>query len=379
MKVVIAPQSFKGGLTGAAAAGAIEEGLLKIFPNAEVVRVPVADGGDGTLEALVENTGGQIFTNRVAGPLEEPVMARWGVMGDGKTAVIEMAQASGLALVPPSRRDPRRTTTLGTGQLIKVALDLGYRRIIVGLGGSATNDGGMGMAHALGARFLDGSGARLHPNGAALARLASIDASALHLALKETEIIAATDVTNPLYGPQGAAPVYGPQKGASPKVVGELDRALAQYARVIKESLGLEVAHRPGAGAAGGLGAGLMAFANGQVKSGIDIVCDVLGFDEHLVGANLVITGEGRVDHSTVYNKAPIGVARRAKAFDIPVIVLAGSLGKGYESVYGHGIDAVVCIVDRPMAIQDSLGRTYALLVDATERTLRLLNLRVLH
>jgi len=233
------------------------------------------------------------------------------------------------------------------------------------------------MARALGARFHDKEGEALPQGGAALARLASIDVTNLHPALKDTEVIAASDVDNPLCGPKGASAVYGPQKGASPKIVEELDKALDHYAAIIKDSLGLDVAIQPGAGAAGGLGAGLMAFAGGQVRSGVDIVCDVLGFDDHLIGAHLVITGEGRIDASTIYNKAPIGVARRAAAHKIPVIALAGSLGKGFEAVYDHGIVAVVCIVDRPMPIRDSIGRTYELLTSATERSLRLLNLQL--
>ena len=373
MKVVISPQAFKGALSGAQAAQAIQEGVRLVLPQAQTVLMPVADGGDGTLEALVENTQGRIFSTRVTGPLMERVNARWGVMGGGQTAVIEMAQASGLALVPPERRDPRRTTTLGTGQLIKEALAQGYRHIIVGMGGSATNDGGAGMAKALGVRFLDSDGKELNEGGADLPRLASLDLSGLHPALKETEVIAASDVTNPLCGPHGASAVYGPQKGASQSVVRELDSALFHYAQVIKQAIGVDVADRPGAGAAGGLGAGLMAFANGRVQSGIDIVCDVLSMDKHLEGASLVITGEGRLDRSTIYNKAPIGVAHRAKALGIKVLVLAGGLGPGYEEVYGHGIDAVACISDRAMPIRESIRRTYPLLVGATARAMRML------
>ncbi len=375
MKVVIAPQSFKGSVSGPMAAKAIDEGLRKVFPQAETVLVPVADGGDGTLEALVKTTSGQTFSSRVLGPLRNSVNARWGVMGDGKTAVIEMAQASGLVLVPFASRNPKHTTTHGTGQLIKLALNRGYRRIIVGMGGSATNDGGAGMAWALGARFRDKEGQPLPPGGAALASLASIDLTRLHPALKDTEVIAASDVDNPLCGPTGASAVYGPQKGATVKTVEELDKALERYASVIKATLGQDVANRPGAGAAGGMGAGLMAFANGEVRSGIDIVCEVLDFDKHLKGADLVITGEGRLDASTAYNKAPVGVARRAAARGIPVIALAGSLGRGFESVYDHGISAAVCIVDRPMSMRESVAKTYELLASATERSLRLLNL----
>ena len=373
MRVVIAPQSFKGSVSGPVAARAIQQGVLRVFPEAETVLVPIADGGDGTLDALVEATAGQIFTSRVKGPLQQRVRARWGVMGDGETAVIEMAQASGLALLPYKDRNPRHTSTYGTGQLIKRALDRGYRRIIVGMGGSATNDGGAGMAWALGARFYDSRGRPLLSGGAALSRLASIDVMGLHPALKRTEIIAASDVDNPLCGPEGASAVYGPQKGANASTVRTLDKALERYAAVIKESLGVDVAERRGAGAAGGLGAGLMAFCGGQVRSGIDIVCQVLDFDACLQGADLVITGEGRLDASTVYNKAPVGVARRAAALGIPVIALAGSLGRGFEAVYEHGITAAVCIVDRPISMRVSVARTSEMLTSASERAMRLL------
>ncbi len=351
---------------------------MSIYPEAEVVQIPVADGGDGTLDALVKSTGGELFTSLVTGPLGEPVSALWGVMGDGHTTVIEMARASGLALVPPRRRNPRVTTTYGTGELIREAVDRGYRRIVVGLGGSATNDGGAGMAQALGVRLLDSNGKELPPGGAALSRLARIDMSGLRRGVMEARITAATDVTNPLCGPSGAAAIYGPQKGASPEVVEELDKALDHLSHIIKRNLGVDVRDVPRAGAAGGLGAGLMAFVNAEVESGIDLVCQVLGVDEHLVGAELVITGEGRVDASTIYDKAPVGVARRAKARAIPVIAMVGSLGPGYEEVYKHGIDAVVPLLDRPMSFEESISRTYGLLRSATERTMRLLRVGVL-
>ena len=389
MKVMIAPQSFKGGLQGADVAKAIKQGVLSVYPQAEIVEIPVADGGDGTLDALVRSTGGQMFTSRVTGPLEEPVSALWGVMGEGfaypekepgphpqdKIAVIEMARASGLAFVPPRRRDPRITTTYGTGELIGEALKQGYRRIIIGLGGSATNDGGVGMAQALGVRFLDSNGRELPFGGAALSKLARVDTSNLRLGVMEAKITAATDVNNSLCGPSGASAVYGPQKGASPKVVEELDSALDHLSRVIKRNLGLDVRDVPRAGAAGGLGAGLMAFVSAEVESGIDLICRVLGLEERLTGVDLVITGEGRVDVSTTYDKAPVGVARLAKVKGIPVIVMAGSLGMGYEKVYQHGIDAIVPILDRPRNFEDSISRTYDLLRSATERTMRLLKL----
>ena len=294
-------------------------------------------------------------------------------MGDGQTAVVEMARASGLALVPSKQRDPRITTTQGTGQIIKEALDRGFDRIIVGLGGSATNDGGTGMAAALGARFLDEEGRSIPAGGAALARLASIDAEGLHRGLASATIVGATDVTNPLCGPTGASAIYGPQKGASPEVVAELDSALLNFARVVHRDLGQDVADVPGAGAAGGLGAGLIIFAGAQLRSGIDMVCDVLGFDGHLEGADLVITGEGRADQSTIYDKAPVGVARRALLQNVPTILLAGSLGPGHEELYHHGIAGVVCIADGPMSLAQSLKRTEELLEAAAQRTIRLL------
>ena len=376
MKVVIAPQGFKGGISGLEAAQAIARGVAAAVPDAETVLAPVADGGDGTLNALVDATGGQVFNQTVTGPLGQPLEAQWGVMGDGNTAVIEMARASGLALVPQRRRNPRITTTVGTGEILKKALDQGFTRVIVGLGGSATNDGGAGMAGALGARFLDANGRPLPPGGAALSRLASIDTSALHPRLGEASIVAATDVTNPLCGPDGASAVFGPQKGASGEVVLELDAALANFARIVQRDVGVDVADRPGAGAAGGLGAGLMAFAGAQLQSGIDMVCQVLDFDSHLAGADLVITGEGRADRSTIFNKAPVGVARHAQAHGVPTVLLAGGLGPGHEELYGHGIAAVLCIADRPMSFEQSLNRTGELLESAAEQTMRLVLLQ---
>ena len=373
LKIVIAPQGFKGNISALVAARAIERGVKRAAPDAETVLAPVADGGDGTVDALVDGSGGQMFRKIVTGPLGQPLEASWGAMGDGHTAVIEMAQASGLALVPPRRRDPRVTTTRGTGEIIREALDRGFNRIIVGLGGSATNDAGAGMAAALGAAFLDGQGIPLPAGGAALARLERIDVSGLDPRLGGATIIGATDVTNPLCGPTGASAVYGPQKGATTEVVSELDGALGNFARVVERDLGIDVSERPGAGAAGGLGAGLMAFAGGELQSGIDMVCEVLGLDAHLVGASLVITGEGGADRSTVYNKAPVGVARRAAGFGVPTILLAGSLGQGHEELYQHSIAGIMCIGDRPMSFEQSLRRTEELLEGAAERALRLI------
>ena len=374
MKIVIAPQSFKGSVAALTAAQAIARGVRRAEPAAATALVPVADGGDGTLEALAGSSGGQIFRSIVTGPLGQPVEASWGVMGDGQTAVVEMAQASGLALLPAQRRNPRTATTQGTGEILREALERGYTRIIVGLGGSATNDAGTGMAAALGVQFRDGQGKILPRGGAALARLARIDLSGRHPGLATAEIIGATDVTNPLCGPEGASAVYGPQKGASPEVVAELDAALANFARVAQRDVGMDFlqdAH-PGAGAAGGLGAGLLAFAGATLQSGIDLVCQVLNFDEQVKDADLVITGEGRADVSTIYDKSPVGVARKAAAYGVPTIILAGSLGEGYAELYQHGIAAVACIADRPMTIERSLARTEELLEGAAERAIRL-------
>ncbi len=376
MKIVIAPQSFKESVSALVAAKAIQRGVLAVAPEAETVLAPVADGGNGTLDVLVDGTGGQRFKHAVTSPLGWPEEAAWGVMGDGRTVVVEAAQASGLALVPPSRRDPRITTSRGTGQIIAEALNRGFSRLIVCLGGTATNDGGAGMAEALGVRFLDEDGRSIPEGGAGLARLAAIDASRLHRGLAGATVIGAVDVTNPLCGPAGASAVYGPQKGASPKTAAELDSALLNFAQVVHRDLGMDVAEMPGSGAGGGLGAGLIAFAGARLTPGIDMMCEVLGFDAILEGADLVITGEGRVDRSTIYNKAPVGVARRAQNHNAPTLLLAGKLGPGYEELYDHGISGIVCIADGPMSTVRSLTRAEELLEAAAQNTMRLLMLR---
>jgi len=375
LRIVIAPQAFKQSISARAAAVAIQNGVMRAIPDAETVLIPVADGGDGTLTALIDTTGGRYFTETVVGPLGDSISAQWGVMGDGQTAVIEMALASGLALIPDHRRDPRTATTYGTGQLMASALDAGYTRIIVGLGGSATNDGGTGMASALAVRFLNAASETLPPGGAALADLDNIDGSNVHPGLSNATIIGATDVTNPLCGDTGASAIFGPQKGATPEMVQELDACLANLAHVVQSQLGVNVLHNPGAGAAGGLGAGLMAFANCELRSGIDMVCDALEFDRHAQGADLVITGEGRADRSTAFDKAPVGIARRSRAFGVPTLLLAGSLGKGYDALYQHGIDAIIPIAEEPTTLEHSLQNGAELLERASERAIRLYNL----
>ncbi|MBI4234255.1 MAG: glycerate kinase [Chloroflexi bacterium] len=375
MKVLIAPQSFKGSLSGMQAALAMAEGVRRVFPAAELVTLPVADGGDGTLDALVESTGGRYHQSQVSGPLGERVTARWGVMGDGRTAVIESAQACGLVLVPPERRDPLVTTTYGVGEFIRHALDQGYRRFIIGVGGSATNEGGAGMAQALGVRLLDAGGNHLPRGGLALLSLERVDCAGLDPRIPQSEIIVAVDVTNPLCGPQGAARTYGPQKGATPEVVELLDRGLERLAYVVRRDLGVEVKDLAGAGASGGLGAGLAAFLGARLQPGADLVCETLHLDEHLEGAHLVLVGEGRLDWQTAFNKAPVAVARRARARGIPVIAIAGSLGPGHQEVHQHGIDAALAIVPGPMPLEEAMRQAAPLLAEATERALRLVRI----
>jgi glycerate kinase len=369
--VVVAPDSFKGSLSAVQAAEAMERGVIEAWPDSRVVKIPIADGGEGTVEALVSSTSGRYVTSTVRGPLGQPVEARWGVLGDGRTAVIEMAAASGLTLVPPGRRDPRIASTFGTGQLVRAALDAGFRRVVIGIGGSATNDGGSGMAKALGVRFLDGRGDTLPEGGAALSRLVSVDLTRVDPRLAETEILVACDVDNPLTGPRGASAVYGPQKGATPAVVAELDEALERYARVSLEGTGRDVARLPGAGAAGGLGAGLLFFTPARLVPGIDLVLDSTRFDDQVRGASLVIVGEGRTDHQTAMGKAPVGVARVASRHGVPVLLVSGSLGPGAEEVLAHGIGRIVQASPPELPLEEAMARAAELLQAAVAESLR--------
>ncbi len=362
MRVVIAPDSFKGSASAKEVAQAIADGLKVALPDSEFDLVPMADGGEGTVEALVVATGGKIVTKRVTGPLGEPVDAFFGILGDGETAVIEMAAAAGLHLVPPEKRNPLLTTTYGVGELIKAALDAGCKRVIVGIGGSATNDGGAGMAQALGAKLLDENGNEIGFGGGELGKVARIDISELDSRLRETEILVACDVTNPLTGPNGASAVYGPQKGATPEMVKLLDENLRHYAAIIRRDLGVDVEHVPGAGAAGGLGAGLMAFCQAKLKRGVELVIQVVRLDERVQKANLVITGEGKIDFQTGFGKVPHGVAQVAKRYKKPVIAIVGQLGEGSEKCREWGIDACFAITDKPMSEQDAMANTLALL-----------------
>lgn len=342
---LLAPDSFKQSMTAKEVCRAMEAGLRKGFPDAAFIHVPMADGGEGTMQSLVDATNGRILEMEVMGPLGSPVIAQYGLLGDGETAVIEMASASGIHLVNGENHDPLRTTTYGTGQLMTACLDKGVKRIIVGIGGSATNDGGAGMAEALGAILVDGSGAALPRGGGSLGELADIDVSGLDPRLQETELIVACDVTNPLCGEQGASAVFGPQKGATPDMVRQLDAALSHYADVIKRGLGKDVRNLPGAGAAGGLGAGLLAFTRAELGRGIDIVIRYAGLKDKLATADFVLTGEGGLDFQTKFGKTPYGVAQVAKEQDKPVIAIAGYVGEGIDSLYEEGFHAIFGIV----------------------------------
>lgn len=376
MKIVIAPDSFKECLSAAQVASAIETGVKQILPEAQCIKVPVADGGEGTLQSMVDATGGRLIEVPVTGPLGGQINASFGLLGDGKTAIIEMARASGLEQVPAESRNPLISTTFGTGELILSALDQGVSRIIVGIGGSATNDGGAGMMQALGARLLDDSNRELPYGGAALARLAKVDTRPLDKRLAAVEFVAACDVDNPLTGPNGASAIFGPQKGATPEMVQQLDLALDQYARILKKDLGICVREQPGAGAAGGMGAALLGFLNASLRSGIDIVMESVGLAEKMSGADLVITGEGRIDGQTALGKTPVGVARIARAANIPVVALAGSVGSGVEAVYPH-IDALFPIVHGPVELKEALGKGEENLIRAARNLTRTLQLLV--
>lgn len=374
MKIVLAPDSFKGSLTSIQAASAMERGIKNVLKDAQIKKVSIADGGEGTVEAIVSMTRGQYVHTIVEGPLGEKVDAVWGLCttDKGKTAVIEMAAASGILITPANKRNVRKASTFGTGQLIKAALDTGVQRIIIGIGGSATNDGGAGMAQALGAQFYDKDGKPLNKGGEALSQLHSIDLRDLDPRLKNTEILIASDVKNPLCGPQGCSAVYGPQKGATPQDVEFLDKALENYAAIAKRDVGIDIKNVSGAGAAGGLGAGLMLFANGKMEPGIELVLKIIGFDEIVKDADLVFTGEGFSDSQTANGKAPVGVASIAKKSDIPVICLSGGISADAVKLYSHGIDALGGTPCSPVSLDYCIENAESMLEAATERIMKL-------
>jgi glycerate kinase len=380
MKIIIAMDSFKGSLTAAEASEAAARGILRVLPAAQVIRMPVADGGEGTLDAIVAATGGRKISLMVMGPLGDPVEASYGLLGPGnESAVVEMAQAAGLGLVAADRRDPRRTTTYGVGELLLAAAQSGAKQIIVGLGGSATNDGGAGAVQALGTRFFDSEN-RLMPagiGGAALARLARIDISAFRFSTETIEVTIASDVTNPLLGPNGASAIYGPQKGADETMVAELDAALSHYASVLKRDIGKDVAMLPGAGAAGGLGGGLMAFLGAKAESGIGLVLDTIGFDTQARDADYVFTGEGKIDLQTAQGKVISGIMERCVNCGVPVIAFGGSIDDpALEPLYARGLKAAFPIMSSCITLEQAMRDGARLLEDAAARVARLLPIR---
>jgi len=374
MNILIAPDSFKGSLTAVEAAEAIEQGVRSVLPEAETVRLPLADGGEGTVQALVAATRGRLVTTRVLGPLREPVEATYGILGDDVTGVVEMAAAAGLTLVPEEERNPLITTTFGVGQLISSALDNGCTRLIIGIGGSATNDGGAGMAQALGASLVDENRRQIGPGAGELARLVKIDVSNLDKRVERTEVFVACDVNNPLLGPQGASAVYGPQKGATPEMVAALEAALTHYAAVLARDLGKDVSNMPGAGAAGGLGAGLIAFADAIPRMGIALVLEAVRFEEYVEAADLVITGEGKVDEQTLSGKVVSGVGRMASRKGVPVVALAGEVAdEAFDRLAEVGVKAVESIAPGPISLDEAIRSAGPLLQAAAERVMRLI------
>ena len=375
MKILIAPDSFKGSATAVEVGNALARGFRRVFSDAEIRVLPMADGGEGTVSALVSATRGEIRSAIVKNPIGHEIIANYGILGDQKTGVIEMSAASGLTLINPEQRNPLLTTTYGTGQLILSALNDGCRRLIIGIGGSATNDGGAGMAQALGALLKKIDGTSISDGGQGLAELSDIDVRTLDCRLCETEIIVACDVDNPLTGPRGASYVYGPQKGATLEMMEVLDESLARYAEIIKICLGKDIDNLPGAGAAGGLGAGLMAFVNAQLESGIDIVTNTVKLVEELKGVDLVVTGEGYLDQQTIHGKTPVGVARIAQKQNIPVIAVAGGIEGDPAGLYQQGITSMMDITPAPIPLCQAMNQTILFLEQSSERIARLLKI----
>jgi len=376
MKVLIAPDSFKDSLSATDVARALSRGFLKGIPDADIRILPMADGGEGTVESLMESTGGRKIKVRVSDPLMRKTEAFLGLSGDGTLGVIEMASASGLEKLKDEERNPWITTTYGTGELIKAALGEGCKRLLIGIGGSATNDGGAGMATALGIQFLDGSGKQIGQGGGALGDLEVINLVGLDRRLDDLEIMVACDVSNPLTGPQGASHVYGPQKGADPEMVRKLDSNLAHYARIIYEQMGIEIENIPGSGAAGGLGAGLMAFLGGRLMKGIEIVSEAVNLEDAIIEADIVITGEGKLDEQSLYGKTVYGISNIARKYSRPVIAVAGTIGKESAELLENGVTAIMPIIERPMDLKNALQDAAELLERCGERIARLISIK---
>ncbi|WP_017729137.1 glycerate kinase [Halalkalibacterium ligniniphilum] len=371
MKIVIAPDSFKGSLSAVDVAFHMEKGIKKAFTEVETVLVPVADGGEGTMESLVAATKGKVIDVTVKGPLLKSVKAAYGVLGDGETCVVEMASASGLNLIADAERDPMLTTTYGTGELIKAALEQGYRKFILAIGGSATNDGGAGMLQALGMRLFDQEGKVIGFGGAELGRVAQLDDAEFDSRIAESEFLIASDVQNPLIGPEGSSYVFGPQKGATAKMVKQLDAYLTHWADLIEEKQGVRLHDKPGAGAAGGIGGAFQAFFPSTMRRGIDIVIEYTDLEKKLAGADFVLTGEGQIDFQTASGKAPMGVAEVAQKQGIPVFAIAGSIGGGIEQLYQYGITSVFSLVNAPMTLDEAISGCDQYLQFTTEQIAR--------
>lgn len=371
MKIVVAPDSFKDCLSAKKVAENIAKGIYSVFPNAEIIKIPISDGGEGLLDALVEPSGGRLVSVSVKDPLFRNINANYGVLGDGTTAVVEMATASGLELLKENERNPLITSTFGTGQLINDALDKGCTKIIIGLGGSATNDGGVGMIKALGGKFLDKEGNEIDNGGAALKNLYTIDMSNLDKRLLDCEFVGACDVSNPLTGSEGASFVYGGQKGGNLSDLKLLDDSLIKYASVIKSNLGIEVNVIEGAGAAGGMGAALLAFFHAKLFRGIDLIIDALQIENSIRTADLVFTGEGKIDTQTLYGKTISGVAKVAKKHNIPVVVITGKVGDNIQEIYRHGVSAIFSIVNKPMSVEESIKNANMLIQSCVKNVMR--------
>jgi glycerate 2-kinase len=371
MKVLIVPDSYKGSLSSKEVADYMEQGVLEAQPEAEIHKIPIADGGEGTVEAMVSATHGEYREMVVVGPQGQPVTAIYGVLDKGQSAVIEMASASGLMLLPKEQLNPLTSTTYGTGQLIRAALELGCRKLIIGIGGSATNDGGVGMAQALGVKFLDAEGEEVGYGGGELIRIRTIDISGIHPGIAHCEVVIASDVTNPLCGPEGASNVFGPQKGATPEMVKLLDEGLKHLADTIHMQMGIQIENAAGAGAAGGLGAGLMAFLKAKMARGIDIVLEAARFDEMVQDADLVITGEGRTDAQTAFGKTPAGVAKLAKKYNKPVICVSGGITSDVQALYDIGVDVIVGATQSPMSLEEAIANSPDMIAHAVSSVVR--------
>lgn len=375
--IVLAPDSFKESMTAKEVCMAMEKGIKKINNKINCIHVPMADGGEGTMQSLIDATNGKIYSIKVVGPLLNEIEAQYGILGDGEVGVIEMASASGIHLVPKEKRNPLTTTTYGTGQLIKACLDKGVKKILIGIGGSSTNDGGAGAISALGAKFLDEEGKKIGFGGGELGKLKTIDLSNFDKRLKSVEIEVACDVNNPLCGENGASNIFGPQKGATKEMIEILDKNLKHYAEIIKEQCKKDIINIPGAGAAGGLGAGLLAFLDGKLKKGIELVIEYSGLEDKIKLCDVVFTGEGSIDYQTKFGKTPIGVAGVAKKYGKPVIALAGRVGDNIDDLYENGIDSIFGIMRGAASIEDALKNGKENVEKASENVIRLINLNI--